>query len=64
MYMRLVFSLFLFSFGELLVKKINFFVLYFTCSIQLEKITRKADQHGCNIAPRLNVKTCHLYQLE
>ena len=63
MYMHLVFSLFLFSFGELLVKKYSF-VLYFTCSIQLEKITRKADQHGCNIAPRLNVKTCHLYQLE
>ena len=46
-----------------LLKKYSF-VLYFTCSIQLEKITRKADQHGCNIAPRLNVKTCHLYQLE
>ena len=63
MYMHLVFSFYsFFLLVSCFLKKYSF-VLYFTCSIQLEKITRKVISMAA-ISLRLNDKTCHLYQLE
>ena len=64
MYMHLVFSLFLFSFGELLVKKYSLNLFYILHAPFSWKKSSGKQISMAAILPRLNVKTCHLYQLE